>query len=429
MDFIEGILRLSDVFNGLSNDQLKRLVPFCREEVYDAGTVLFSEGEPCDTLYIVASGSLALAMKLQIGRNEGSVTIGVVSRGGAVGHSGLKSPYRHTMTGRTLEKTEVIALDNRILRRWCEENPESGFRVMTNVAKVIASRLEHSRRTLGHILSVVFHDLKAPLASVESVNRLILSGLWGDLGAKQKEMLQRSSKGISALLDLLNNIMNLSRLGIRDAVMTRILLVPLINSCVDEMRPLAEEKGVKIKVETAQELCPVLADQAQLKHVIMNLLSNAIKFTPAQGSVIVRGNDDAEHVQLEVIDTGVGITAEELPRIFDEFYRGLDLTERGAGLGLSIVKRIVEAYRGKILAVSPAPGNDKGSQFIVTLPKDVSHTTEKALVGQRIAQRNKKINIRGRKVEKRTEILDIDGDTNLQQRLKKLTEASLQRKG
>jgi signal transduction histidine kinase len=382
MDFVEGILRLSDLFNGLSDDQFKTLVGFCREEVYEAGIILFREGDLCDTIYIVASGSLALEMKLQIGLNEGSVTIGVVSRGGCVGHSGLKSPYRHTMTGRTLERTEVITLDSRILRRWCEENPEAGFRVMTNVAKVIASRLEHSRKTLGHILSIVFHDLKAPLASVESVNRLILSGIWGELGEKQKEMLQRSSKGISAMLDLLNNIMNVSRLGVRDVVMGRISLAPLIMSTVDEMRPLADDRGLEIKVEMAQELTSIRGDQTQLKHVIMNLLSNAIKFTPAGGSVTVRVKDEAEYLQVEVIDTGIGIATEEVPKIFDEFYRGLDLTERGAGLGLSIAKRIVEAHGGKILAVSPAPGSAKGSQFIVTLPKDVSCAGEEALVGK-----------------------------------------------
>lgn len=400
MDFVEGILRLSDLFNGLSDDQLKTLVGFCHEEVYEAGIILFREGDLCDTIYIVASGSLALEMKLQIGRNEGSVTIGVVSRGGCVGHSGLRSPYRHTMTGRTLERTEVIALDSRILRRWCEENPEAGFRVMTNVAKVIASRLEHSRKTLGHILSIVFHDLKAPLASVESVNRLILSGLWGELGEKQKEMLQRSSKGISAMLDLLNNIMNVSRLGVRDVVMGRISLAPLIMSTVDEMRPLADDKGLEIKVEMAQKPAPIRGDQAQLKHVIMNLLSNAIKFTPAGGSVTVRVKDEAEHLQVEVIDTGIGIAAEEVPKIFDEFYRGLDLTERGAGLGLSIAKRIVEAHGGKILVVSPAPGSDKGSQFIVTLPKDMSCTGEEALVG---------------KTEKQTEMPTSGNHANLQQ--------------
>jgi len=264
MDFVEGILRLSDLFNGLSDDQFKTLVGFCREEVYEAGIILFREGDLCDTIYIVASGSLALEMKLQIGRNEGSVTIGVVSRGGCVGHSGLKSPYRHTMTGRTLERTEAITLDSRILRRWCEENPEAGFRVMTNVAKVITSRLEHSRKTLGHILSIVFHDLKAPLASVESVNRLILSGLWGELGEKQKEMLQRSSKGISAMLDLLNNITNVSRLGVRDVVMGRISLAPLIMSTVDEMRPLADDKGLEIKIEMAQELASIRGTRRNL---------------------------------------------------------------------------------------------------------------------------------------------------------------------
>jgi len=166
MYFIEGILRLSDLFNEVSDDQLKKLAPFCREEVYEAGAMIFRAGTPSHTIHIVESGSVALEMNLKIGRGGGSATIGVVTRGGCIGRSGLMSPYVHTLTGRTLEKTEVIALDARILRRWCEENPDEGCIVMNNAAKVVASRLEHTEATLAHILAVVYHDIKASLAAV-----------------------------------------------------------------------------------------------------------------------------------------------------------------------------------------------------------------------------------------------------------------------
>ena len=380
MYFIEGILRLSDLFNKVSDDQLKKLVPFCREEVYETGKTIFSPGEPCNTIYIVESGKVALEMNLKIGRGGGSATIGVVTRGGCMGRSGLISPYVHTLIGRTLEKTEVIVLDARIVRRWCEENPDEGCRVMNNAAKVVASRLEHTEATLGHILAVVFHDIKAPLAAVESVNKLILGGYCGELGEEQKSMLQDSSKGITALLELLNNIASVSRIGIRDTIVSEISLAELINDSANEMRPLAEEKGLELKVEVTEELPQICGDGAQLKHVLINLLSNAIKYTPAGGGVVtVKSRENGENVRVEVIDAGIGIPAEELHKIFDEFYRGLDLTERGAGLGLSIARQIVEGHRGKIWAVSPCPGSDKGSQFVVILPKDTSCVREEAL--------------------------------------------------
>ncbi len=379
MEFIQGILRLSDLFDGVSDDQLKKLLPFCLEEVYEAGTIIFTEGTPCQNMYIVESGSVALEMNLPVGRGAGRATIGVITRGGGLGCAGLLSPYVHTDTGRTLERTELIALDTRVLRRLFGENPEVGRGVMNNLSKVIRSRLEHTRKTLGRILAIVFHDIKAPLASVESVNRLILGGYAGELSEEQKSMLQDSSKGISSLLNLLDNILSVSRIGIRDTVVSKISLAQVIDDAVHELRPLAEEKGLALKVEVAKELSPTCGDGAQLKQVMLNLLSNAIKYTPSGGLVTVKAKDANEHIQVEVIDTGIGIPAEELPKIFDEFYRGLDLTERGAGLGLNISKRIVEGHRGKIWAVSPCPGSDKGSQFVVTLPKDLSCVREEAL--------------------------------------------------
>jgi len=136
MEFIQGILRLSDLFDGVSDDRLKKLLPFCREEVYEAGTIIFTEGTLCQTMYIVESGSVALEMNLPVGRGAGRATIGVLTRGGALGCAGLLSPYVHTDTGRSLERTELIALDTRVLRRLFEEDPKVGRRVMNNLAKV-----------------------------------------------------------------------------------------------------------------------------------------------------------------------------------------------------------------------------------------------------------------------------------------------------
>jgi len=381
MYFIEGILRLSEMFNGISDDQLAKLAPFCREEIYEAGTLLFRAGTPSHTIYIVSSGSVALEMDLQIGRGKGTATIGTVTRGGCASCSGLISPYLHTTTGRALEKTELIALDTRILKRLFKEKPKVGEVLMNNLAKVIASRLEHTEATLGHILAVVFHDIKAPLAAVESVNRLILGGFCGNLDEEQSNMLEGSSKGITALLELLNSIASISRIGIRDTVVSKISPDQVIRDAVEEMRPLADEKKLDLIIKVPKKLPSISADGAQLKHLIINLLSNAIKFTPAPGTVTVKIDHNDEDIRLEVLDTGVGIPAKELPKIFDEFYRGLDLTERGAGLGLSIARRIVEGHRGKIWAVSPCPGSDKGSQFVVTLPKDMGLTGGKALIG------------------------------------------------
>lgn len=369
MDFIEGILRLSDLFSGLSDDELGKLLPLCREEVYEAGTIIFSEGAPCHTIYIVESGKVALEINLHVGRAEETTTIDVITRGGCLCCSGLVDPYILTATGRVLETSEVIALDTAELKNLFQEDPQMARTTINNLAKVVSSRFQHTRDTLGHILSVVFHDFKAPLAAVESFNRLILGGYAGELNQEQKDMLQSSSKRISELLHLVSNIMDVSRIDVKDLVRSKISLGQLIMDSIEIMQPLAQEKGLQLRVEVAEGLPPIYGAPDRLKQVVINLLSNGIKFTPAGGIVAVKAKDDTDYIQVEVVDTGVGIPAGELPKIFDDFYRGLDLTERGAGLGLSIAKRIIEAHQGKIWAVSPCPGSDKGSQFILTLPK------------------------------------------------------------
>jgi len=221
---------------------------------------------------------------------------------------------------------------------------------------------------MGRILPVIFHDLKAPLAAVESYNRLLLGEFAGELNEEQKDIVKRSSKRLSDLLDLVSNIIDFSRVDFGDLRMERISVAKVIEDCVEAMRPLAEEKGLQLVAEVSPELPAILGAQERLKQAVTNLLSNAIKFTP-HGVVTVKAKDGTDGIQVEVADTGIGIPAEELPRIFDGFYRGLDMAEGGAGLGLSITKRIVEAHRGRIWVVSPCPESGKGSKFTFTLPR------------------------------------------------------------
>jgi len=368
---LKEILKDSDLFHGLRDDHLDQLLPLCREELYEAGVVICPEGAPCHTIYIVESGRVALEMGIHISRAvEESATIDVVTRGGSLCCSGLIDPYILTATGRSLERTKLIALDTEELRSLAKSSPEARARVMNNVAKVIASRLEHARETMGHILTVIFHDLKAPLAAVESYNRLLLGQFAGELNEEQRNIVQRSSKRLSDLLNLISNMIDFSRVDFRDLRAERVSLAEVIEDCAEAMRPLAEEKKLQFVVEIPQGLPAVLGIAGQLKQVITNLLSNAIKFTPS-GGVTVRVKDEKDHVRVDVIDTGIGIPAEALPKIFDGFYEGLNVAGRGAGLGLSISKKIVEGHDGRIWTVSPCPETGKGSEFTFILPKDL----------------------------------------------------------
>jgi signal transduction histidine kinase len=367
---IKEALRSSEIFRGLTDDELDKLLPFCQEQLYEAGSIMFCEGAQCNYIQTLKSGKVALETELAISRSGAErATIDVLSEGDSFCWSALMEPHILTSSGRCLEKTEVLALDGDKIKTLLDENPQIGSKVANNLVKVVASRLQHTKQTMEHILSVIFHDLKAPLAAAESYNRLLLDGFVGELSEEQKNIVQRSSKRLSDLLNLVSNMIDFSRVDFGEFRAEEVCLSKVIEDCTETMRPLAEDKKLQLLVEIPQELPIVLGVADRLKQVMTNLLSNAIKFTPS-GGVTVRAKDEKDDVRVDVIDTGIGIPTEDLPKIFDGFYKGLDMEQRGAGLGLPISKKIIEGHGGKIWATSPTPETGKGTIFTFILPKN-----------------------------------------------------------
>jgi signal transduction histidine kinase len=367
---IKEALRSSEIFQSLTDDELDKLLPLCKEQSYEEGSVMFCEGAQCNYIQTLKSGKVALETELAISqRGAERATIDVLSEGDSFCWSALMEPHILTSTGRCLQKTEILALDGEKIKTLLDENPVIGYKVANNLVKVVASRLQHTKQTMEHILSVIFHDLKAPLAAAESYNRLLLDGFVGELSEEQKNIIQRSSKRLSDLLNLISNMIDFSRVDFGEFRAEEVSLAKVIEDCAETMRPLAEDKKLQLIVDIPQELPIVLGVADRLKQVVTNLLSNAIKFTTS-GGVTVRGKDEKDHVRVDVIDTGIGIPTEDLPKIFDGFYKGLDMEQRGAGLGLSISKKIIEGHGGKIWATSPGPETGKGTMFTFILPKN-----------------------------------------------------------
>jgi signal transduction histidine kinase len=374
LNSIKEALRSSEIFQGLTDEELDKLLPLCQEQLYEEGAVMFCEGAQCNYVQTLKSGKVALETELAISRSGAErATIDVLSHGSSFCWSALMEPHILTSSGRCLEKTEILALDGEKLKALLDENPQMGYKVANNLVKVVASRLQHTKHTMEHILSVIFHDLKAPLAAAESYNRLLLDGFVGALTEEQKNIVQRSSKRLSDLLNLISNMIDFSRVDFGEFRTEEVSLMKLIEDCTDTMRPLAVEKGLQMDVVVPRQLAVVFGNGERLKQVMTNLLSNAIKFTPS-GGITVRAKDYNDHVQIDVIDTGVGIPTEDLPKVFDGFYKGLDMEKRGAGLGLSICKRIIEGHGGKISATSPCPETGKGTRFTFMLPKTPKQT-------------------------------------------------------
>jgi len=368
MGDIKELLRSSDLFKNLTEVNLDRIVRQCREETYEAGTVIFKGGDEAKKLYIVEEGRVALEVTLQIGSGVGRQGIvDVITEGGIFGSSAFCEINMYTNSARCIEKTRVIVMTGRELRNLFEDDICAGYKVMQKLVNIMRSRFEHIADTLAHVLSITSHDLKAPLAAVESYHKVMLDGYAGEITEKQKTMLLRSSERMKGLLNLIDNILDISRIEARELKMEAVSLFEVVESTIEVVQPLAEEKGVKLEVEVPNELPLITGASDRLQQVLTNLLGNAVKFTAKGGIVTLEVGEADGYILVEVMDTGIGVSPEELPKIFTDFYRGVRVDSTGAGLGLSISKKIIEAYGGKIWTESPCLESGTGSKFSFTL--------------------------------------------------------------
>ena len=228
-----------------------------------------------------------------------------------------------------------------------------------------------NERMRENFVTVVTHEMRAPLVAVEQYLEVMLKEMAGDVTEKQKEILEHSRKRVEWLLTLVNEWLSMSRIQRGKIVesLETVKMRELLEESAALVKPQADEKDINIEIEVANGAESIEGDMDALSHVFMNLVSNAVKYNHEEGSVCVRAIDKDDSIAVEVEDTGVGIPEGSLPFIFDEFFRvktdeGRRVT--GTGLGLTVVKRIVEAHRGHV-PVKSAVG--QGTTFVVFLPK------------------------------------------------------------
>jgi signal transduction histidine kinase len=375
MGDIVRVLRGCSLFADLTDAELALLAPLSRILEFDFGARIFAEGEAADQLYVLIEGKVALEMRVQFGPGKTTrlATAEVVLPGEPCGWSALVEPYVYTMSGVCLEPCKVVAIPAPVLREVLAHCP-MGLAVMRRLAQLIAARARTARDTLVHALAILSHDLKAPLAAVESYNQVLLGGFTGPLNDEQKEMLERSSVRIKEMLTLISDLLDVSRIEAgtlaREFEVTN--LGRLAEDCLAVAQALGESKGVRVMSSIAPNLPDIVAAPVRIQQAVTNLLSNAVKFTPPGGTVALTILDLGDQQQVEVIDTGSGVNPEDLPRIFDDFYTGRNVEGKGQGLGLSIAKKIVAAHGGRIWVESPYPsGGTGGSRFAFTIPKNL----------------------------------------------------------
>ena len=227
-------------------------------------------------------------------------------------------------------------------------------------------------RMKGDFIAMVSHELRSPISAIVQNINLILDGLVGDTTEKQRHLLSRAKERSKGLLDLTADLLEISKI---EAGMSMLCKEPLrveevVGTVVELMEAEARAKGISLTTQLDASLPQVLGDKENLEGVFTNLVSNAIKYTPEGGTVHIKTCVEGDYVKTVVQDTGIGISEEDVPRIFDKFSRVKSEKTRGivgTGLGLSIVKNIVEAHLGSI-AVESEEG--KGTAFTVLLPRE-----------------------------------------------------------
>lgn len=230
--------------------------------------------------------------------------------------------------------------------------------------------LAHTQRLQIDYMRRTSHELRSPLAAIESMLTVILEGLAGEVPPKVRELAERSVIRLRALLRTVNDLLVL--LKARDVHLERDMrhlnLAECAETVVEFLAPRADTKRITVEVDSSFGLPTVLADPEAMQQLCTNLLENALKYTPDGGQVSVKTQARDDGVELLVEDTGIGIPQEEQPKLFTEFFRASNAREYeevGSGLGLSIVKSIVDSHYGTIEVESTT---GEGTTFRVWIP-------------------------------------------------------------
>ncbi len=227
-------------------------------------------------------------------------------------------------------------------------------------------KLEAFHQMQAAFVSNVAHELRSPLTVVKGALDNLADGLHGPVSTDQMEPIAMSQREINRLKRLVGDLLDVARIeaGKMRLVRTEVDLRECLNAVAKSFEGMLKQRGLSVDVDMPASPVRIIGDQDRLSQVFINLVMNAIKFTK-QGGIRLRLSSDAEDAQVEVVDTGRGIPAEDLERIFDKFERVGSDDQEGSGLGLPIAKAIVELHHGRMWAESRL---DSGSRFIVRLP-------------------------------------------------------------
>lgn len=234
-------------------------------------------------------------------------------------------------------------------------------------------RLQELSEVKSRFVATVSHELRTPLTAI--LNSLKLIEYETKDNKEINEYLSLIKKNVDRQAIMIDNLLDLSKIerGHIEGVRTQVSLNRIVGEVIDLLKEKARDKNIHLLFEAKEDLPLIWADQEQVRRIFINLIDNGIKFTPSGGWVKVSLFDAGENIKAIVADNGPGIPQEEQMRIFEPFVqleggKGEGIIKRGIGLGLTIVKEIIDLHKGKIWVEAEL---GKGSKFFILLPKDL----------------------------------------------------------
>lgn len=373
-------------FRGLSDEDIRRIQEVCHQDSFAPGDVIFAEGSPPDRFYIIAGGSV------EVWKNHGlpaADLLAVHTRGHLFGEMALIDELPRSATVVARETTRLFYIDRDDFQRIIRANSSIAVCILKSVSDMVrqsnenfveglrarARELEQANQalreaqqellvrdrlsTLGKFSSLILHDIRNPISILRSLGEMIL------LNTADREKVQRNAGKIIAEADRLNQIaselLDYSRGEIRlnmGVVSLREFFARLEEAIEERFR----SRGIEIHVEV-NVAEPLIMDEQRMFRVFLNLADNARKAMPHGGRFSIKAERTDGSLRVEVADTGVGMDAEVQKRIFEPFFS--HSSQGGTGLGMSIVKSVIEAHHGTLHFTSE-PG--AGTTFRIGLP-------------------------------------------------------------
>jgi Signal transduction histidine kinase len=231
--------------------------------------------------------------------------------------------------------------------------------------------LKRQDEAKNDFIVLMTHELKAPLSAIQGLLDVMRKGYVGTITDKQKELIERMQKRIDSVLELSAELLDIYKWQSKwviDKALTSVYLKDQIQKAEDLFKLIAQKKGITISYEVPEKQVNVKAGEEELEKVLNNLISNAIKYTPTGGNISVQLSLTDKQVTIRIKDNGIGISSEDVPKIFNEFFRTKEakvIDPDGSGLGLPFVKKIVESLGGAIRVESE---KGLGTEFTIIFP-------------------------------------------------------------